>query len=129
MRLFWVNNLNFPKHIDELRCRLEDANYRYYVLNQPTISDKEYDLLLRQLEALESEHPDLITPDSPTHRVGGKASGRFPSITHATPMISLQNAMNWEEVVAFDERVLKGVRGQVSGAREEELQTPGTRHR
>ena len=101
--------LGVEKQAKQLRDRLDEANYRYYVLNQPTISDKEYDLLLRQLEALEAEHPDLVTPDSPTQRVGAKASQKFPPITHSVPMISLQNAMDWDEVLAFDERVWKGL--------------------
>ncbi len=100
--------------LEKLKRDIEEHNHRYYVLNAPRLGDREYDYRLRQLEAIEAEHPEWITPDSPTQRVGAKASGKFPPVTHDVPMISLQNAMNWNEVVAFDERVRKGLETQDS---------------
>lgn len=89
----------------ELRRRLDDANYRYHVLDDPTIPDVEYDRLLRELEALESEHPDLRDPNSPTTRVGGLPSGKFATVTHSVPMLSLGNAFSADEVEDFVARI------------------------
>jgi DNA ligase (NAD+) len=91
----------------ELRDRIEEANYRYYVLDEPAISDAEFDVMLRELIDLETEHPALRTPDSPTQRVGAKPSERFAPYRHARPMLSLGNAFGEDEVHAFDERVRK----------------------
>lgn len=92
----------------ELRAAIEEANYRYYVLDAPTLSDAEYDALMRELRALEAAHPELITPDSPTQRVGGEASGLFARVRHPQPMLSLSNAMNEAELREWREsRVLK----------------------
>ncbi len=92
----------------ELRAAIEEANYRYYVLDAPTLSDAEYDALMRELRALEAAHPELITPDSPTQRVGGEASGLFAKVRHPQPMLSLGNAMNEAELREWrDTRVLK----------------------
>jgi DNA ligase (NAD+) len=92
----------------ELRTAIEEANYRYYVLDAPTLSDAEYDALMRELRALEAAHPELITPDSPTQRVGGEASGLFAKVRHPQPMLSLGNAMNEAELREWHEsRVLK----------------------
>ncbi len=88
----------------ELRATLEDANYRYYVLDAPAISDAEYDRLFRELQALETEHPRLATPDSPTARVGAAPLEAFGSVRHRVPMLSLNNAFADEEVEAFDRR-------------------------
>jgi DNA ligase (NAD+) len=90
---------------DELRSRLREASHRYYVLDAPTLSDAEYDRLFRELEQLEAEHPDLITPDSPTRRVGAAPSEKFAKVTHRRQMMSLANAMNEEEFLEFDARV------------------------
>ena len=87
-----------------LRMQLEEHNHRYYVLDQPTISDAEYDGLFRELQALESEYPQLATPDSPTQRVGGQAVSAFKPVTHRVPMLSLNNAFGDEEAEAFDRR-------------------------
>ena len=97
------------KQIAKLRDILQDHNYRYYVLDDPTISDGEYDSLLRELESLEKENPSLVTSDSPTQRVGATPVPEFRTIKHRIPMLSLANAMNKEELVAFDERVQKGL--------------------
>src|SRR6266404_2783066 len=90
---------------EELRAQLREASHRYYVLDAPTLSDAEYDRLFRELERLEAEHPDLITPDSPTRRVGAAPSEKFAKVTHRRQMTSLANAMNEEEFLEFDGRV------------------------
>src|SRR6185437_8836028 len=76
----------------DLRERIVEANYRYHVLDDPTITDAEYDALMRELEALEAAHPELVTPDSPTRKVGARAQGAFAEVRHALPMLSLSNA-------------------------------------
>ena len=78
--------------IEKLRDQIREHEYKYYVLDQPTISDYEYDLLVRELQQLEHEHPDLVTPDSPTQRVGGKPAAGFPTHRFSRPMQSLDNA-------------------------------------
>ena len=91
--------------VGALREQLEYHNYRYYVLDAPEISDAEYDRLFRQLQTLESQYPELITAVSPTQRVGGTALLAFNQFTHATPMLSLNNAFSDAEVHAFDQRI------------------------
>ena len=91
--------------VEELRQELRKHEHAYYVLDAPSVSDAEYDALFRELEALEGEHPELVTPDSPTQRVGGEASGQFAKVRHRSPMLSLQNAFEEEEIRAFDRRV------------------------
>src|SRR5689334_12853109 len=88
-----------------LRSQLADANYRYHVLDEPTITDAEYDRLMRELEALEAEHPELRTPDSPTQRVGAAPSREFAEVRHGIPMLSLANAFSEEEVGDFVRRI------------------------
>ncbi|HLY02157.1 MAG TPA: NAD-dependent DNA ligase LigA [Candidatus Cybelea sp.] len=92
---------------DELRTQIEEANYRYYALDDPQITDAEFDALLRELLELEREHPELQTPASPTQRVGAPASQRFAPYEHARPMLSLANAVSVDELRAFDERARK----------------------
>jgi DNA ligase (NAD+) len=89
----------------ELRRRLEHHNHRYYVLDDPEISDPEYDDLLRELIGLEEEHPDLRTPDSPSQRVGAKPLGAFGEVRHPQPMLSLANARDEDELRAWEQRV------------------------
>ena len=89
----------------ELRAAIEQHNHSYYVLDQPAVSDAEYDRLFRELQSLELAHPELLTPDSPTQRVGAAPLAAFAEIRHATPMLSLNNAFDREEVEAFDRRV------------------------
>ena len=100
-----------PKEVIEkvkkLREEIEYHNYRYYVLDSPVISDAEYDTLMRELKKLEEMYPELITPDSPTQRVGFKPAEGFEEVTHAEPMLSLDDAMNEEEVIEFDKRIKK----------------------
>jgi DNA ligase (NAD+) len=93
--------------IEELRRRIDDANHRYYVLDEPSIPDPEYDRLMRELEALEAEHPDLADPDSPTQRVGNVPSGKFAVVRHSIPMLSLSNAFDDAEVTDFVARITK----------------------
>ncbi|MGB3933168.1 MAG: NAD-dependent DNA ligase LigA, partial [bacterium] len=93
------------QRIEELRRIIEHHNYRYYVLDAPEISDAEYDALLRELERLEEAHPELITPDSPTQRVGGEPLAAFATVEHPLPLLSLANAFTEEELLHFDRRV------------------------
>src|SRR6185369_17091278 len=92
---------------ERLRREIEQHNYRYYVLDDPLVSDAEYDALLRRLQQLEDEHPELRTPDSPTQRVGAAPLEKFATARHRHPMLSLQNVTTREELAAFDERVRK----------------------
>jgi DNA ligase (NAD+) len=96
---------NVKKRIAELRESLHRHNYLYYVLDEPEVSDAEYDRLMRELTALETAHPGLITPDSPTQRVGAPPLEKFETVPHTVPMLSLENAFNEKEVLAFDQRV------------------------
>ena len=90
--------------VESLREQIEEANYRYYALDDPEVTDAEFDALLRELVAIEEKHPELRAPDSPTQRVGAVASERFAPYEHARPMLSLANAVTVEELRAFDER-------------------------
>jgi len=90
---------------EELRQQINCHNYRYYVLDSPVISDAEYDRLMQELVTLEEEHPELVTPDSPTQRVGAPPAIAFESYTHHQPMLSLSNAFGDEELLAFDRRI------------------------
>ena len=92
---------------ESIREQIEEANYRYYVLDDPQITDAEFDALLRELVELENTHRELRTPDSPTQRVGAVASERFAPFEHARPMLSLANAVTPDELRAFDERARK----------------------
>lgn len=96
------------KRIEQLRNELIEHNYNYYVLDNPTITDFEYDRMLRELENLEAAHPELITPDSPTQRVGGKALDSFQQVTHRVPLQSLQDVFSGEELMEFDRKVRDG---------------------
>ncbi len=97
------------ERIRELQRVLNEHSYRYHVLDQPSISDAEYDDLYYELKALESVHPNMITPDSPTQRVGDKPLLSFEQITHAAPMLSLDNVFSEAELIAFNERVHKNL--------------------
>ncbi len=92
-----------------LRAQLERYSHEYYVLDAPSVPDAEYDRLFRELQALESEHPELVSPDSPTARVGGKALAAFGEVRHRQPMLSLNNAFEDNDVVAFDRRAREGL--------------------
>ncbi len=101
------------KEIERLREELNRAGYEYYVLDNPTMSDYDYDHALRRLEELEAAHPEAVTPDSPTQRVGGQALESFTQVTHRVPLESLQDVFDFEELRAFDQRV-RGVEPHVS---------------
>ena len=96
------------ERIRQLRDAIRHHEERYYIHNDPEVSDQEFDQLLHELERLEAEHPELITPDSPTSRVGGRAAEGFTTVDHSAPMLSLDNAYSEEELRAFDERARKG---------------------
>ena len=104
-----MNKNEAKKTIEKLREEIRHHNYMYYVENSPVISDYEYDMLLKKLEGLEAEHPEFITPDSPTQRVGGEPLQGFTSVEHSIPMLSLENAYSYEALHEFDERVKKNV--------------------
>jgi DNA ligase (NAD+) len=95
--------------VEQLRAEIEQHNYRYYVLDDPTVTDADYDSLMRELEALEASHPALVTPESPTQRVGGQPMEGFETVQHRTPMLSLGNAFSEEEIQQFHQRVIKGL--------------------
>ena len=97
------------KRVEELRAEINEHNYRYYVLDAPVISDAQYDKLLRELQVLEQEHPELITPDSPTQRVGATPAKEFGEVRHKVPMTSMDNAFDESEARDWDERVRKGL--------------------
>ncbi|MAP02984.1 MAG: DNA ligase (NAD(+)) LigA [Candidatus Marinimicrobia bacterium] len=100
---------DIENRIIELRGTINDHNYNYYVLDNPIISDIEYDTLLRELDTLETKRPDLITTDSPTQRVGAAPLEAFTSVEHSIPMLSLENAMNSDELIAYYDRTKKGL--------------------
>ena len=91
--------------LEKLAKEIADHDYRYYRLNQPTISDEAYDALRRHNQEIEAKFPDLIRPDSPTHRIGSSPSPEFEKVRHQTPMLSLDNAFSFEEVSDFIERL------------------------
>ena len=93
------------RRLEELRREVTRHEYLYYVLDQPEITDPQYDALYHELAELEASHPELVTPDSPTQRVGGEAAGQFAKVRHRRPMLSLQNAFLEEEIRAWDRRV------------------------
>ena len=98
---------DFAKRAKELRDKLNHHSHLYHVLDKPEISDAEWDRMLRELEAIEEQHPDLITPDSPTMRVGAKPSAKFRPHRHLKPMLSLDNAFGFDALRAFNSRVLR----------------------
>ena len=101
------------KRIDELVQILNEASKNYYELDNPTITDQEYDDLYSELEKLEEKYPELIRDDSPTKRVGGKVIDEFVKVTHEVPMMSLADVFSEEEVKEFDERIKKTITNPV----------------
>src|SRR5882762_10978892 len=93
------------RDVDALREKIRHHEHRYYVLDDPEISDAEFDKLLNQLKKIEAEHPELITPQSPTQRVGGKPRAGFVKVAHSSPMLSLDNAYSEEELHEWERRV------------------------
>lgn len=103
--------MNAKEKIQELTQILEEANYRYYVLDDPSMPDFEYDRLLRELEILEAENPELARPDSPTKRVGGQALSKFEKVSHPVPLMSLQDVFSLEELDEFLQKILNAYPG------------------
>jgi DNA ligase (NAD+) len=99
------------ERIRQLRESIRHHEERYYVLDDPEISDEEFDRLLHELEALEAQYPDLVTTDSPTQRVAGRPAEGFDTVEHLAPMLSLDNAYNEEELRAFDQSASGRARG------------------
>ncbi|WNL39711.1 NAD-dependent DNA ligase LigA [Halomonas sp. PAMB 3232] len=93
------------EELASLRAELDDANHRYYVLDEPALTDADYDRKLQALKEIEAKHPELVTPESPTQRVGAAPAEGFPAVAHATPMLSLDNAFDRDDIFAFAERV------------------------
>jgi DNA ligase (NAD+) len=100
-------NVSVEQRIAQLVEQIEEHNYAYYVLDEPTIPDVEYDRLMRELQQLEAEYPEFIRADSPTQRVGGKADASFTAVEHLRPMLSLDNVFNDDELAAFNQRVVE----------------------
>ena len=96
--------MDIQEEIQALRRELEQANYEYYVQDNPSMSDYDYDHKLRRLEELEGAHPEFITPDSPTQRVGGKPLESFQQVVHKGPLESLQDVFDYDELRQFDRR-------------------------
>src|SRR5580704_401671 len=103
---------NVEAELEDLREKLHHHEYLYYVLDQPEISDAEYDRMMRRLQEMEAAHPELVTPDSPTQRVGGKAREGFVKVRHSSPMLSLDNALHEDEMRAFEQRVRELLKGE-----------------
>ena len=104
--------MNDQAEIERLRAQLIEANYQYYVLDHPTMSDFDFDRALRRLTELEFAHPELLTPDSPTQRVGGRAADGFTQVVHPVPLESLQDVFSDAELLEFGQRVLDGMDGE-----------------
>ena len=104
--------MNDQAEIERLRAQLIEANYQYYVLDHPTMSDFDFDRALRRLTELEFAHPELLTPDSPTQRVGGRAAEGFTQVVHPVPLESLQDVFSDAELLEFGQRVLDGMDGE-----------------
>ncbi len=100
------------QRVERLRREINEHDYRYYVLAEPTVTDEAYDRLMRELQELEREHPELRTPDSPTQRVGGQPTRQFATVTHSPSMLSLANSYSEEEIRDFDRRVHELLPGQ-----------------
>lgn len=113
------------ERIDALRREIRRHDELYYIHARPEISDQQFDALMRELQGLEAAHPDLVTPESPTQRVGGRASDAFATVAHAAPMLSLDNAYDEAELRAFDERVRKGLTSEAAVGYVAELKIDG----
>ena len=102
-----MTDLDLQRHLDQLRQTLDRYSYEYFVLDAPTVTDAEYDELMNELRRIETEHPELVTPESPTQRVGALAESDFPPVTHPRPLLSLSNVYNEEEMRAWHQRVVR----------------------
>src|SRR5262245_30071735 len=116
--------MNAQSRIEKLRREIERHNRLYYDKHKPEISDNKFDRLLKELEALESQHPELASAQSPTQKVGGAPQKEFSQVTHEIPMLSIDNTYSEEELAAFDERVRKNLEGK-SPAYTSELKIDG----
>ena len=105
------------QRVDDLRAEIEEHNRRYHVDDDPTISDAEYDALVRELRDIETEFPELITPDSPTQLVGAPVSTQFSEVRHRVPMMSLDNAFSFDELLEWGKRLERrlGSEGEAVG--------------
>ncbi len=103
---------SLARRAEELRSQLRHHEYLYHVLSRPEISDAEYDRLFNELKELEAAHPELVTPDSPTQRVGGGLAEGFPPVEHRTAMLSLDNAYNADEMREFEARLRRALPGE-----------------
>src|SRR5690606_30762352 len=112
------NRSDVARRIEALRAEIREHDHRYYVLDAPVISDAQYDQLMRELQELEAQHPELVTPDSPTQRVGAPPSEAFRRVPHRVPMLSLANVFNEEEAESW-------YRGIVRRLEEDELLREG----
>ena len=108
-----MNREEAQKYIKQLQKELTEHNYKYYVLNQPTISDFDFDMKLEELTRLEKEFPEFAEPDSPTRRVGGEITKEFKTVVHKYPMLSLGNTYSKEELQEFDDRVKKTISEEI----------------
>ncbi len=111
-----MSEAELSRHLRQLRQQVEEHNWRYYALDQPEISDSEYDRLMSELAEIERQHPELVTADSPTQRVGSPASGQFSKVRHSSAMLSLANAFSEGELAEWQRRVSGAVGGQVDYA-------------
>jgi DNA ligase (NAD+) len=109
-----MNRKQAEQRTRELHTQIRHHDYLYYVKDAPEISDEAYDGLYRELEDLEERHPELVTPDSPTQRVGGLALDKFPSVQHTAPMLSLDSSQEVAQLERFDERVRKAAEGEIA---------------
>jgi len=100
--------------VESLRSLIIEHDRRYYLLDQPSISDADYDALLRELRTIEARFPDLITRDSPTQKVGGRPSELFAPVEHATPMLSLDNAFSKDELAIWAHKLERGAEGTIT---------------
>ena len=110
-----VKDRTVQRQIDELRETIRHHEHLYYVLDAPELPDAEFDRLMQELKRLEAAHPELITTDSPTQRVGGKPQEGFPKVAHSRPMLSLDNAYNEQELRDWDRRVRESGRQRKAG--------------
>ena len=99
--------MNTKSRYEELKQQVHEHNHRYHVLDAPIISDLEYDRLMNELKAIEAEHPEWVSPDSPTQRAGARPADRFEKVRHPAPILSLANAFGAEDARAWFERVRK----------------------
>ena len=117
------NSQDDPSRIEQLRGEIERHNHQYYVLDDPLIPDSEYDRLMRELLELEARHPELVSPDSPTQRLGAEPLAQFDEVRHAVPMLSLANGFSEQELSDFDRRVRERLEheGEITYAAEPKL--------